>query len=378
MNSLAQILWRKKELISLLFVWLLIQSYLLITNGIKLDGEGSRFINEANNLISHGHLSATSYFMYFTEIFLIYLKLKTGFGYELIIFFQLLLNFFALFFLYTFLVKYYLSESLAAICCLLLIICYPYQIYNSFLYTESIFFSLSAIFSCFFLSISRFNVKNIFTCSLLLVLLCITRPTGIFFAGATVIYLFFILSSQISLLKRVLLFCSLSAVVLFLLNIIMGSGGSIDIILPFKDERIICDVPTLPYDTNLKTSSNGNTLYGLFYYIVHNFNQFSRLALLKSKAFFGLTRPFYSNGHNVFMITYFYPLYLLILLAIGRFKTATPVSFIYFISLTIIIWISVIFSCDEWHNRFFLPLTPFLLIPSLYLFTKKVLPNKSI
>jgi len=268
-----------------------------------------------------------------------------------------------------------LSKNLAAICCILLVICYPYQVYNSFLYTESIFFSLSVIYSCFFLSIMRFNVKNIFISLLLLLLLCTTRPTGIFFAGASVIYLFFNLSRQISLLKRGLLFCALSAVVLFLLNIIMGSGGSIDIILPFKDERIICDVPTLPYNVNIKTSSNGNTLYGLFYYIIHNFDQFTRLAWLKTKAFFGLTRTFYSNGHNLFIIAYFYPLYLLILLAIGRFRMAIPVSFIYFISLTLIIWISVVFSCDEWHNRFFLPLTPFLLVPALYLFTKKQSPN---
>ena len=362
---------KQKELLVLLSVWIIVQSYLVISNGIKIDGEGSRFIPEAYTLINTGSLSTANYYLYFLEIFLIYLKIKIGFGFGVIIFIQLAANLIALLYLNTFLEKYYSSKKLAFTACALLLFCYPYQVYNTFLYTESLFFSLSLIYSCYLLSISSFKAKNVAVLLVLMLLLCITRPTGIFFFCASVIYSFFNLSKYLSLLKRTLLFFALSVIALLLLNILMGSGGGIDIILPFKDERIICDVPTLTYNVDIKTTANGNSLYGLLFYIFHNFDQFSRLALLKSKAFFGLTRPYYSTGHNLFIVTFFYSLYLFIILAIARFKIATPTSFTYFLSLIIITWISVVFSCDEWHNRFFLSLTPFLIIPAVYLFKKK-------
>ena len=371
MNTFFHRVVRKKELLVLLTIWTIIQSFLLIINGIKIDGEGSRFIPEAYNLINKGSLSTANYYMYFLEIFLIYLKIKIGFGFGLIVFVQLAANLLALLYLNIFLSRYYTSKALAVLSCSLLVICYPYQVYNTFLYTESFFFSFSLIYSCYLLSITRFEAKNIFILLALMILLCITRPTGIFFFGASIIYLFFKLSRALSLLKRAALFFILSVIALLILNILMGSGGGIDIILPFKDERVICDVPTLPYNVDIKTITNGNSLYGLYYYILHNFDQFSRLALLKSKAFFGLTRPYYSAGHNFFIVTFFYSLYLFIILAIARFKVAIPTSFTYFFSLIIITWVSVVFSCDEWHNRFFLSLTPFLIIPAVYLFKKK-------
>ena len=246
-----------------------------------------------------------------------------------------------------------------------------FKIYNSFLYTESIFFSLSVIYSCYLLNTVKFNSKRIIVLLFLLFLLCITRPTGIFFLGATIIYLFSKLSGQLSLLKRTAIFIGLAATGLFILNMILGMGGGIDIILPFREEHIICGEPTVAYQTSINESSNNNSLAGLFYYITHNFSQFSTLAWLKTKAFFGLTRPFYSTAHNIFITAYFYPLYILIVLAMVRFRKAIPVFFVYFISITLIFWLSVVFSCDEWHNRFFLGLTPFLIIPALYLFTKK-------
>ncbi len=371
MYKLIKKLRNKKDWLILLSLWFFVQYFLLFTNGIKTDGEAVRVIGEANKLLNLGHLSAPNFAMYFLEISLIYLKLKIGFGYEIIILIHLILNAFALFYLYNFLLKLYASSTLSLIGCILLLVCYPYQLYNSFLYTESLFFSLSIIYSCYLLNIEQFNTKNAFTVLFFLLLLCITRPTGIFFAGASIVYLFFKLSGKMTALNRAFLFTALSAIALFVLNILMGTGGGIDILLPFKDERIICEVPTLPYEVNIKTSSNSNSLFGLIYYITHNFDQFIRLAWLKTMAFFGLVRSYYSFTHNLFIISFFYPLYIFVVFSIIKFRKAIPISFVYFLTLIIITWLSVVFSCDEWHNRFFLTLTPFLIIPALYLFKKQ-------
>jgi len=253
----------------------------------------------------------------------------------------------------------------------LLLLCAYYQLYNTYLYTESIFFSLSIIYSCFLLSIEKLTIKNIAVMLLFLILLCITRPSGIFFLAATLVYLFFFISNNINTYLKVISFLILFIGALFILNVFMGAGGDIDIILPFKNEMIICEVPTLPYNANIDTLKNGNSLYGLFYYVFHNMEQFYRLALLKSEKFFGLVRSYYSYAHNLFLKIYFYSLYLLILATIIKFNKQLPLTFIYYTAIIGVYWLSVVFSCDEWHNRFFLTLTPFLISPALYFFKRK-------
>ena len=361
---------KKKGLILLIIFWLLVQAFLLITQGINTGGESINKIQEAENLISGKGLSAKSDYLYLTEIFLIFLKLKTHAGYGAVIAIQLILNLSALIYFYKFLNSFYSSKILSFTGCLILLACFPYQIYNTFLYTESIFFSLSLIYSCYLLQLKKLSLPNIFIIFLFLFLLCITRPSGIFFMAATIVYLFFFISKTINPVVKAAVFITVSCFALFILNYLMASGGGIDILLPFKDERVICGIPTLSYNADIKTVQNGNSLYGLIYYVTHNFSQFSRLALLKSKAFFGLVRPYYSYGHNVFLVIYFYTLYALIILNIIKINKKLPLAFIYFIALTVIYWLSVVFSCDEWHNRFFITLTPFFIIPALYLFNK--------
>jgi hypothetical protein len=41
------------------------------------------------------------------------------------------------------------------------------------------------------------------------------------------------------------------------------------------------------------------------------------------------------------------------------------------LALTAIFWLAVIFSCDEWHNRFFLTLTPFFILAAMEALNQK-------
>jgi hypothetical protein len=351
-------------------IWSCVQIYLFLSLGINTGGESLRALNDAGNLYSGKSLSSPGGYMYFTETVLIFLKMKAHLGTSAIILFQLTLNFAALIYLQRFLIKFYNSKILAFAGCSLLVICYPYQIYHFSFYTESVFFSLSIFYSCYLLKLKSLSLKSATILIALLFLLCVTRPSGIFFIAATLVYLYFFLTKKISAPLRSTIFILLTCTAVFLLNFMigLGSGGGIDLILPFKDERIICGVPTLSYNVNIDTIKNSNSIMGLFYYVTHNFHQFFRLALLKSKVFFGLTRPYYSLPHNLFLITYFYSLYILIISNFFRKNRKLPMGFIYLFSIILIYWLSVLFSCDEWHNRFFLTLTPFLIIPALWLF----------
>ena len=170
-------------------VWIIIQGFIFFQHGIQKEGEALRFIREASNLENHGHFSSPVYFLYFIETLLILISQKIATGYFFVIAVQLALNFFALYVFYKFL--YERNGNVAAfLLSLLLIICTPYQLYNSFLYTESIFFSLSLIYSILLLQTERLSTQRIFGIIVFLILLCITRPTGLFFAFATFIYLF--------------------------------------------------------------------------------------------------------------------------------------------------------------------------------------------
>jgi hypothetical protein len=361
---------QKKSIWILFILWAFMQVALFLKFGINTGGESLNALHVGADLFAGKGVSIPSNYMYFTEAFLVFISMKINAGYGLIIFIQLALNFCALLYLFRFLNNFYASKILAFIGCLLLVVCFPYHTYNISLYTESIFFSLSIFYSCYLLRLHNISLKSIIILLVLLSLLCITRPSGIFFVAATIIYLFFFISKKLSPLKKGVIFISLSIIALLLLNYLMGMGGGIDIILPFKTEQIICEVPTIPFSANIDTVKDGNSLYGLLYYITHNFPQFWRLALLKSKAFFGLVRPYYSTGHNAFLIIYYYTQYAFIIFALIKINRKLPVGFIYFITLILIYWLSVVFSCDEWHNRFFLTLTPFIIIPALYIFKK--------
>lgn len=357
----------------LTFFWIIVQTYLLVNNGINTNGEAKRIIREANFLINGTHFSNIIYFSYLTEILLVYIKLKFAIGYEFIIAIQLLVNLIALRFFFSYCSFLFESKNLAFIGSLLLVVCYPYQHYNSSLYTESLFFSLSIIYSCTLLRTKKITALRVFYLISLLLLLCLTRPTGLFFILSTVIYLFIILYKFIKI-HRIsywgILFC-IAIFSLYILNFAMGTGGGIDIIRPLREGHIICDVPTILTAIQIKTNACNNSIYGLLAYVLNNFQQFLIFAWAKSIAFFGLQRHYYSIYHNIFLSVYFYPLYILILISFIRFGKKIPLSFVYFFSVIGLFWSLVIFSCDEWHNRFFLTLVPYLIIPALYFFSSK-------
>jgi hypothetical protein len=130
----------------------------------------------------------------------------------------------------------------------------------------------------------------------------------------------------------------------------------------------------------IQTSANPNSVFGLLYYITHNLEQFMRLAWLRSRAFWGLGRSYYSMGHNIYLALYFYPVYLLGLLSLGRWLKQNKCLVLYCSSLVLITWVSVILTCDDWHNRFFLSVVPYiyiLAIPAVKFVTDKIILNAS-
>lgn len=354
----------------LIIFWAAVQAGLLFVYGIKTDGEAENIITNANSLLNSGHFSSSRNYSYFTEIILVYITLKLGTGFWLIIAVHLIFNLIALFYLYRFIDVFCTSKKIAFAGCVLILLCYPYQFYNSYLATESIFFSLTTIFTCYILQVKKIDFKTIIRILLLLIIICFTRPTGLFFFAATVLYLSIKWTTQLNIFVRLGIFGVFGIIGLVLINYSTSSGRGYDFILPFKEEHIICGVSSLP-GVKEQLISDKNSLYDFFIYLSQHSGQFFRMALLKTKAFFGLTRTYYSLGHNLFLVFFFYSLYIFTVFTLLKFKKAISAELIYCCSIILIYWLAVVFTCDDWGNRFFLTLTPYLVIVSLKLFKAK-------
>lgn len=351
-------------LMILFCIWLFIQVVIYYQYGIVTDFEAKKYINEAGNLLQNGTVSTSNYWLYSIQIFLIAtaIKLKTGFLSVVIL--QLIFNGWAAFLFFKFISKS--SNRVTAFIITLFLICnYPFQTFNTSLQTESLFYSFTIMFSCYLLQLEKLTFKNFVLIFFFVMLIVFTRPTGLYFIPATTVYLFFRFFRSPSIVLKLISALLVTVGFLFLLNTAMGSGGELDFMLPFRDESIICGVPTLPHLQNIKTSENPNSFLGLVYYITHNFSQFIRLAWFRSLAFWGLFRTYYSFGHNLYLGLYFLPFYILVAISIRKWFRKNRSIFLYCSLIIIITWGSVIMTCDDWHNRFYLSIVPYIYVLSI-------------
>ncbi len=357
----SKIVTAKNQFIFLLVSWMLVQSLLIWQNGIVTGLEALKYIGEANRFLQFGKFSSNNYFLYSTQIFLIAAVIKFRLGYTVIVIIQLLLNLFSTIMFYKLAICFLKKPFIAVIATFFFIINIPYQVYNSFLFTESLFYSLVVIYSSYLLRLKKLTLKNLFSIFLLLLLLSITRPTGVLFFAATAIYIFFRFLNHLSVPYKTLIISFTAIIFLIAINSLLDAGGSLDFMLPFKKENIICGVNTIN-NAEIKTLEKGNSLQGIVYYIFNNEQQFFRLAQLKTIAFFGMIRNYFSSFHNTFLVLFFYPFYILTIVGTWKKIKQKDKGIIYMFTIIMLYWITTLLTCDDWHNRFILTVSPFLFL----------------
>ena len=346
-------------LVIIAFCWLLVQLFLLYINGIKTDLEAVKYIREADNILTSGNVSSPNFWFYSTQIFLIAFFKKIQPGYAGVVAVQLFFSALATYKLFLFLKKH-VTPIAAFITTLLLIVNIPFNQYNTFLQTESLFHSFTILYIVYLMGIEKLNVKHIFFIALFLLLLTITRPTGILLYPATIIYILFWKLNSLKTFIKYGIAVALAVVALLVLNTGLQSGGELNFMLPFQKEMIICGVPV--QDAHIKTSDNPNSVTGILYYVTHNFSQFAKLAWQKTISFFGVYRPYYSAINNLYVCGMFLLLYLLSIIGIKKWYRQNKGILIFSLVAIVTTWLSVVFSCDDWHNRWLLTLVPVLII----------------
>lgn len=345
----------------IILLWACVQIFLLYKNGIKTDLESVKYIREADNILAIGNVSSPNFWFYSTQVFLIAFFEKIQIGHVGVIVVQMFFSALATYKLFLFLKKR--VHPLAAFTAILLLILnIPFNQYSTFLQTESLFHSFTILYIVYLLSVEKINAKNIFFIIAFLAVLTVTRPSGILLYPATIIYIIFWKFKYQNYIVKYLAAFVLSIIALLVLNMGIQSGGELNFLLPFQKEMIICGVPM--QDADIKVSSNPNSLAGMLYYVTHNFSQFANLAWRKTISFFGVYRPYYSTINNLYVCGMFLLLYLFSIIGMIKWYRSNK-GLLFFCIITIITtWLSVVFSCDDWHNRWLLTLVPVLIILS--------------
>lgn len=363
----------------LLTFWALIQSLVFFVFGIVTTGEATKYSFEAENLLNTGHFSEGKYIFYSAYILLhIFFKLL-GFETIGVYIVQLLINLLSMYLLFKLVVKLSKNNATAFVCVLLMIACYSWQLWAVHLYTESLFCPLIIIFTYVLFAMQK-SFKQKLTAGLLFLLILFTRPTGLLFIPVIGLLIMYKLYTRKKILALVygLIACSLFLVVL---NYAMESGTSYDFIKPLVQNYVICDVP-LNEQVSVQSSSLQNVegnLPALVNYIIQNPGSFFKMAGLKFLSFWGMTRPYYSYWHNLAFMCFFYPLFFLGFIGAFKLRKINGPFILFSVGSIIIFTLSVMFTCDDWNNRFIMPILPFVIIFASfgikYLYNKAVTKN---
>lgn len=354
----------KKSLILLGILWLLIHLFLFWRFGIETQFEATKYIEQANSLLENGGFTSKNFIFYSIQILLIVISKSTNTFPWLVVLIQLVLNGLSMLLFYKLSVFFTKNHFRSFLITAILLCMIYYQVYNLYLFTESLYFSLGIIYTYILFTITKLSLKNICVLFIGLSLLYFTRPTGVFFLPATLIYIvfqfykkkaFYLLS--LFLVIGILLF-------FFLINITLNSGGELDFLKPYNYEMIICGIPTIKIPNNIANNIGNNEIGKLWFIITNHTTLFISLAFKRLITFYGVIRNYYALPHNIFIAILFYTTYVLGILNLkNQIRYFLPQT-IYFICLIFLVTVTVILSCDEWHNRFILSLLPFFLLMS--------------
>ncbi len=352
-------------------IWMLSQLLFFFKFGIFTTLEANTYISVAKELMATGHYPSGNFLFYSVQILLDAFSIKHSIGFGYIVALQLLLNGLSVIFFYKLIHEITGKSKVAFAFTLLFLSMFYYHLYNVYLYTESIYFSLTILFTYLLFSVKSLSYKNIVLLIFFMVLLSLTRPTGIFFFPAAFLYFMFKFFGRKAWLITGISIIVCAMAFYFLLNYVIGSGGALNFLLPYLDERVICGVPTIARPHNIQIPGNPNSVQGLWYIITNYTGLFLSLASKRFIAFFGMYRPYYSQFHNVYIIISFFSVYILILFSIKKlFSQLLPLT-LYCLTVILLFTITVVLSCDEWHNRFIFGLWPLFLLMASAFFKQK-------
>jgi|SRR5688572_1894452 len=350
-----------RPLFFLFTLFLLMQTVLFINIGVFTGLEAEKYVTQGTLLYETGRLSDLKYIFYLPVILLVYLCRLLGISYHLVVIIQIALSGLSLFYFYK-LGKNIGNTTIAFYSSVLLVLFVPLQLWNFYLYSDSIFISLTIIYTYVVYHYGSKGVKGTLAILSFLALLLFCRPHGLLFIPPTIIYLLFRKQSKKELLTCTGLCLALLICMYLLLNTAFTGGEDMDAMKPFIEEHIICFVPMKPAGAAVDVIRTASPVNDIFYYIFHNPLHFSRMTALKLLSFFNMTRSYYSTSHNILLSIFFIPVYVFGILGFIHFIKPFRNFTLFLVSLLILYPLGATFQCDDWHSRFTMVVFPYFIL----------------
>jgi hypothetical protein len=349
--------------LALAFLWLLVQAGLWAAYGTFSGLEAEKYTAAAKHLLETGSFPERKYLFYALTPLLIAGCLKLGIGYHGVVVIQLLLNAGATCLFYR-TIRDIAGSRAAFAGTAALVLFLPYQSWNVYLYTESLYLSALLLF---FFTVQRLaaeprRAERIAMSVGALVLVIMARPFGMLFLPPFLLLVFWMLPQRWRWASLLFGFAG-GGLLYYALNRAFSGSMDWNALVPQVKGEVICDMPDPRYQQPLRLLPGGNPVDQLAYYIVHNPAHYARLSLLRLKAFVLWTRPWYSTMHNAALIGYMLVFYGGFILGIGRLRRYTSRPFFAFVVSALIVYaLAITLQCDDYHSRFVMALVPLLIL----------------
>ena len=349
----------KKHLAIIYVAWLLVNIFLWLRLGINTSGDAKVYILESDNIISNHQFDGARLIPYSVYIFFIVILQYVFNSLFFVCLFQLIINGIALFYFYKILLKAAKQPVVPLIGCLLLVICYQYQIWNMAIYTESLYCSLLIFFLFHYLK-PVYTKKDITWLFVLYILLLFCRPTTIILSIPlllSMIYRLFKLRN-LSKIKIVFIFAAffilLNVVLYFLLD-------KFNVVEEYMATKIICAATDTGKDLAYTLPpTDMNEYFKMIYFIFNNKLTILNLSWQRLISFFTMTRAYYTITHNLFLIIFDCFYFFVIFHRPSTFFDTYKRILIY--GTVIIFSLHTMLTCDEWSGRWVVPVIPFIVL----------------
>lgn len=361
-RNLVPFFAKNKELALLAGAFVAIHLLLYAQLGIVTSGEAEKYIEQGERLYLYGHFSESKYFFYLPVILLVSLCKVLHLSVSWIVLVQLILSAISQYCFYRLVNNFTGNKRIAFFTSLILLLFVPYQAWNLYLYSESIFLSLTIFFAFAVYRAQQLRWFSQFVPLCLLCLLILSRPTGILLTFPWALFLVLRRQSLLSRLAYLAIATCLVLVALSLVNVLYTGGADFNSLLPYVQAHIICGVPTIIADSSLPMAADRGAIGNLLHYILQHPLQFIQLFFQRLYSFFNLTRSYYSSIHNTLLLIFLLPVYLFSIRGwITLIQQRNPYT-LFLIILFIVYPCLIALQCDDWHSRFTMLLIPHLVM----------------
>ena len=336
-----------KPIIIVLITWFIVQVVIYLFIGVEYGFEGDKYVNDAYLLLNQHSLNIDRLFYSLYSI-LISISIKVGSGLWGIIFLQLIMNAIATYAFYLISYTIYRNSLSALITTIIFILSFQIQQWNFYLFTESIFISITIFLYYLIAKFNTAKTRNYFYISLLVVLLAFLRPSGFFFIAPVFVFIAFIVYKE-GFMKDII-------------YLITAIGFVITI-------NIIYNQTNLLYHFNLSNSKHW-IIWGYDLLQIDNFDNsildYLRLFIMRIIYYFSNWRPFFSLYHNLFIVFSLIPVYILAFIGLLSFNKRN-IGFKIFLIFTILTFtVFIMITFVNWHGRFLAVILPAIIILSGY------------